>query len=541
MFHRTATLVVGGVLLVGVFAPMALGQNRVVGRFDVADEVSPWFRQWGGVPTTFSHDTTMDAGGSASQGSLKVEAEFSESNSDNQIAIARWLGYGDMTTYATMEYDIYMDPASPTRGDWTDHGYAEWGLDFGSSWAFRGGPAGGLLGGTNDGHWVHVSIPLGGPNGFPADALPDVQAITFHIWGGDAGRKLNGKMTFWLDNIYFTPKAPPPQGFYIVNDFNSAEAIGRWRNDVGTAGTPITVEWDPTVDANNDAASGSMKITAQFDATAYGDNNQVLLTTDLFGSVGGNLSEYTHFIARVKVDPTSPQDPGGHHGSGGFIIRNSGWSWTPVSTGNYASSGAGVNANGWFEFDVAMKADTPQRDQIIALTMQIWGGGWQALTGTTVVWVDYIRFGRIEACTNPEMCELCDNLTDDNGDGKTDCEDPDCYGSSLCPSEAVCSDGIDDDGDGRTDCADPDCAADANCAHNDPFADVDGDKDVDQVDFAKFQLCYSGNGTAPEFGCGFFDRDNDGDVDGLDFGYFQNCWSGPAIPVDVTCDDGLPQ
>ena len=96
-------------------------------------------------------------------------------------------------------------------------------------------------------------------------------------------------------------------------------------------------------------------------------------------------------------------------------------------------------------------------------------------------------------CTEPDP-EVCDNGIDDNGNGLVDCEDPQCdnfvYGTTACgvgacaaegqevcqtpdivdtctpgtpsgegPSgDATCGDGIDNDCDGLTDAADPDCA-----------------------------------------------------------------------------------
>jgi len=53
--------------------------------------------------------------------------------------------------------------------------------------------------------------------------------------------------------------------------------------------------------------------------------------------------------------------------------------------------------------------------------------------------------------------EICWNLLDDDGDGKTDCNDLDCKGTIWCPSTEICNNGIDDDGDGLIDLLDPDC------------------------------------------------------------------------------------
>jgi len=74
----------------------------------------------------------------------------------------------------------------------------------------------------------------------------------------------------------------------------------------------------------------------------------------------------------------------------------------------------------------------------------------------------------------------------------------------------------------------------------DPFADADGDNDVDQDDFAKFQMCFTGIGGTIVSGCACFDRDGDEDVDANDYTEFENCASGPDIPADPSCDDPTP-
>ena len=59
-----------------------------------------------------------------------------------------------------------------------------------------------------------------------------------------------------------------------------------------------------------------------------------------------------------------------------------------------------------------------------------------------------------------------DDETDNDEDGFTDCEDPDCIENGYCGDhpmdgppahEQNCTDGIDNDEDGSTDCIDEDC------------------------------------------------------------------------------------
>ncbi|HOQ88279.1 MAG TPA: hypothetical protein PLQ89_21455 [Phycisphaerae bacterium] len=69
------------------------------------------------------------------------------------------------------------------------------------------------------------------------------------------------------------------------------------------------------------------------------------------------------------------------------------------------------------------------------------------------------------------------------------------------------------------------------------WADFDGDGDVDQVDFGKWQRCFTSagdpTGSFDTETCGCADRDRDGDVDINDAGAFIECATGPHIPFDT--------
>jgi arylsulfatase A-like enzyme len=60
--------------------------------------------------------------------------------------------------------------------------------------------------------------------------------------------------------------------------------------------------------------------------------------------------------------------------------------------------------------------------------------------------------------------------------------------------------------------------------------DLDGDDDVDQEDFGKFQRCYTGMGEPPTTGCEYADFNNDNDVDLSDFNLLHNCMAGANNP-----------
>ncbi len=66
--------------------------------------------------------------------------------------------------------------------------------------------------------------------------------------------------------------------------------------------------------------------------------------------------------------------------------------------------------------------------------------------------------------------------------------------------------------------------------------DLDGDGDVDQMDFGLLQACLSGSFTAQtDPSCQVALLDNDTDVDGDDITALIDCLSGPGVPVVRTC------
>ena len=136
-------------------------------------------------------------------------------------------------------------------------------------------------------------------------------------------------------------------------------------------------------------------------------------------------------------------------------------------------------------------------------------------------------------CSDDPACpENCTNGVDDDADGDSDCDDTECAGIEPCV-ETFCGDGLDGDQDGMTDCEDPDCAGDPACESVGP--DFDGDGDVDQSDFGQLQVCLTGPYVWVETECEGADMDGNGHVDEGDIMFFSDCLSGANVPAPPEC------
>jgi hypothetical protein len=86
--------------------------------------------------------------------------------------------------------------------------------------------------------------------------------------------------------------------------------------------------------------------------------------------------------------------------------------------------------------------------------------------------------------------ELCDSGWDEDGDGLTDCLDPDCFGPGCAE---MCRNPDDEDSDGLVNCEDADCLESCveRCAEG-VDEDEDGDTDCADVDCALHVACWQG-------------------------------------------------
>jgi hypothetical protein len=140
-------------------------------------------------------------------------------------------------------------------------------------------------------------------------------------------------------------------------------------------------------------------------------------------------------------------------------------------------------------------------------------------------------------CSGTGKPEICRNLIDDDADGLVDCNDPDCASFTCClPAETgpvLCANSADDDLDGKIDCLDRGCANQPNCREggsplvgalcNDGLDnDSDGLTDCSDPNCWGFSLC--------TFHRPWADTDMDGDADLDDFARWQGCYSGSGNP-----------
>jgi hypothetical protein len=146
-------------------------------------------------------------------------------------------------------------------------------------------------------------------------------------------------------------------------------------------------------------------------------------------------------------------------------------------------------------------------------------------------------------CADPISSSDCINQGGAFRGASTVCGDGSICLGACCKGEAAgCSDTR------KIDCPAPfvfkgegtQCAT-TDCPCSTPFADADLDGDVDQLDFAAFQACFSGPGPVSlNAVCKCFDRDNSGagdqDVDMDDLAKFEACASGPGVQLNPACN-----
>jgi len=170
----------------------------VLNTFDA--NITGVFNWWGNGLQTYSW-STKDANSSANSGSLQVVAPFN--GSGDQFVCTIPVAQQVLPSYTNLEFDLYWDTSSPTRGDGS-YAYLEIGLkntDFSQDWL----PAYNVPA-SNGGQWVHVVVPIA------LSINNTIDGVIFKMNGGAWGNPTSGTVGFLVDNITLTGpiQALPP-------------------------------------------------------------------------------------------------------------------------------------------------------------------------------------------------------------------------------------------------------------------------------------------------------------------------------------------
>jgi hypothetical protein len=242
-------------ILMAAFAALALAAsnltsqaqtNFVVYNFDTDQVFGIWGDFFGGIFQGCSWDSTQDAGGNPSSGSMKVNLLCS--GGDQYVLWDGPSGSGytaDITTtFTNLSFDIRYDISSAIRTNTSPagaDGSAGVGtLDFGDmrvgsskgydqDWFYYFAiPATNGLGQPNT-NWTHISIPVNLP-ALPAE-LAQITDVLFGMDGANYGNHpLVGAQTYWIDNIKFTGPTggivPPPPHMQILKTTPALRLFG---------------------------------------------------------------------------------------------------------------------------------------------------------------------------------------------------------------------------------------------------------------------------------------------------------------------------
>ena len=213
--------------------------------------------------------------------------------------------------------------------------------------------------------------------GYPTSAAPAVNSAT------NAAAVTN----FVVDD--FNSYGYGPTNIYVgANNYNQGQITNVWSNwSFATAFESLA--WDPTSDADGDTNSGSLEITADYSGSA----NQFLVFDSYNGinpPINGNL--VTNFQCDVRFAGSSPITTNSGVGTYGHLSFG-------VRTASYGQDYFGSvevpagNTN-WVHVSIPINAATDTNLQsIVDVLLNIYGPYYSpALSGTTTLWIDNIKF-----------------------------------------------------------------------------------------------------------------------------------------------------
>ncbi|MGA2174570.1 MAG: hypothetical protein ABSH38_06270 [Verrucomicrobiota bacterium] len=178
------------------------------------------------------------------------------------------------------------------------------------------------------------------------------------------------------------------------NNYASGQITNVWGNWFGNAFQSLA--WDSASDANNNAASGSMKITANFNGAS--NQFEVYDFNGIYPPVNG--VQYTNFQCDVRFDPSSATVT-----AGGKLIFGHLEFGTPNGYGQDYFGGVDVPATNtnWVHVSLPLSAASdPNLTNIYNVLIHIYGPYYSpGLSGASILWVDNIKFvGATPVTTN---------------------------------------------------------------------------------------------------------------------------------------------
>ncbi len=170
-----------------------------------------------------------------------------------------------------------------------------------------------------------------------------------------------------------------------TNSFDSAASTASFVQWWGTA----TMSWDPTLDAANDSASGSVKYVAPFTG-AGGDQFMTHFTiANRWGWDAGfvlDATTYTNLSFDIKVDPSSPLTPGGNYGYLEVgLTTTPGWGTTYLPGFNIPAT-----ATNWTHINLPLNPTLNNIDKVVGYFVKMWSNG--AHTNTLTFNLDNVMY-----------------------------------------------------------------------------------------------------------------------------------------------------
>lgn len=193
-----------------------------------------------------------------------------------------------------------------------------------------------------------------------------------------------------------------------TNAFDTADSINGWTHWWGAA--METREFDPTMDADGNPNSGSMKVQVPY-SRANGGDNQFSMWGSFSGSPGTwtqplDGTAYTNLSMDIFWDPGSPTRPSGDYGNDfrwGFAVGAPIYGQIPFNT---HTTIAATDVGHWFHLTAPINLATvgPNINNIVGVWIKMWTGSDPASAlndGTATFWVDNIRLHAIATNAPP--------------------------------------------------------------------------------------------------------------------------------------------